>query len=255
MRGTSAPAAGARGNPITLDRRRALSAAGTTLALVVAATFGLALALARVAGADSAVAARALVYSLLGGALVLALAARHLPGTKLGAANVVTLVRGALALLLAALIGSSPSAALAWASVVLALIALALDGVDGALARKHGETSAFGARFDMETDALTILVLCALVWQHGKAGAWVLIAGALRYLFVAAGFALPRLTRALPPSKRRQAVCVAQIASLIVCLLPFVTPPVSTAVALGGLAALLASFAADVARLARGSRA
>ena len=255
MRGTSAPAAGARPNPVTLDRQRALSATGTTLALVVAATVVLALVLARVAGADSTVAARALVYSLLGGALVLALAARHLPGPRFGAANLVTLVRGALALLLAALIGSAPSAALAWASVALTLIALALDGVDGALARKRGETSAFGARFDMETDALTILVLCALVWQQGKAGAWVLIAGALRYLFVAAGFALPWLKRALPPSRRRQAVCVAQIASLIVCLLPLVTPPASTAVALGGLAALLASFAVDVAWLARDARA
>ena len=107
----------------------------------------------------------------------------------------------------------------------------------------------------METDALTILVLCALVWQQGKAGVWVLIAGALRYLFVAAGFALPWLKRALPPSRRRQAVCVAQIASLIVCLLPFVTPPASTAVALVGLAALLASFAVDVAWLARDARA
>src|SRR5213078_4177773 len=98
MRGTSAPAAGARPNPVTLDRQRALSATGTTLALVVAATVVLALVLARVA--------RALVYSLLGGALVLALAARHLPGPRFGAANLVTLVRGALALLLAALIGS-----------------------------------------------------------------------------------------------------------------------------------------------------
>ena len=34
--------------------------------------------------------------------------------------------------------------------------------------------SSFGARFDMETDAAFILILSVLVWQHGKAGAWVL---------------------------------------------------------------------------------
>ena len=37
--------------------------------------------------------------------------------------------------------------------------------------------SAFGARFDMETDALLLLVLAALAWQFDKAGAWVLASG------------------------------------------------------------------------------
>ena len=31
----------------------------------------------------------------------------------------------------------------------------------------------FGARFDMEIDALLILALSILAWRHGKAGAWV----------------------------------------------------------------------------------
>lgn len=255
MRGTSATAAEARPNSVTLDRQRTLLATGAAIALTVAATLGLALVLARIAGGDSSVAARALAYSLLGGALVWLLAAKHLHAPAFGAANRVTLARGALALLLLALLGSAPSAALAWSSVALALAALALDGVDGALARSRAETSAFGARFDMETDAVLILVLCALAWQQGKAGAWLLLAGALRYLFVAAGFALPWLKRSLPPSRRRQAACVAQIASSIVCLLPVVVPPASAAVALVGLVLLLASFAADVAWLARDSRA
>src|SRR5262249_42410023 len=160
----------------------------------------------------------------------------------------------ALALLLLALLGSASTPVLAWSSVVLAVIALAFDGLDGALARRRGEASEFGARFDMETDALLILVLCALAWEQGKAGAWILLAGALRYLFVAAGFALPWLRRALPPSRRRQTACVVQIASLIVCLLPIVVSPVSDAIALVGLVLLLGSFAADVVWLARDSR-
>ena len=36
---------------------------------------------------------------------------------------------------------------------------LILDGVDGRVARARGEVSAFGARFDMETDALLLLCL------------------------------------------------------------------------------------------------
>jgi phosphatidylglycerophosphate synthase len=155
---------------------------------------------------------------------------------------------------LLALLGSPPSVALAWSIVALALIALVLDGVDGRVARRRGETSAFGARFDMETDALLILVLAALAWSLGKAGAWILLAGALRYLFIAAGVVLPWLRAELPPSRRRQTVCVVQIASLILCLVPFVPPPVSAAIGFTGLVALTGSFAADVALLARRAR-
>jgi phosphatidylglycerophosphate synthase len=126
--------------------------------------------------------------------------------------------------------------------------------VDGALARRRNEASAFGARFDMETDALLILVLAALVWQLGKAGVWILLAGLLRYLFVAASFVLPWLGGVLPPSRRRQTVCVVQIVSLIGALVPVVTQPASAALALAGLIILIWSFTVDVAYLARQAR-
>ena len=105
-----------------------------------------------------------------------------------GAANAVTLARAVLVLLLLACLGVAATGALGWMLVALSVVAAALDGFDGALARGRGEASEFGARFDMETDALLILVLAALVWQHGKAGVWILLAGLLRYLFVAASY-------------------------------------------------------------------
>jgi phosphatidylglycerophosphate synthase len=166
----------------------------------------------------------------------------------------VTLVRAAFAVLLLALLGTAPTPALGWMLVGLGTLAVALDGVDGALARGRAESSEFGARFDMETDALLILVLAALVWQQGKAGAWILAAGLLRYLFVAGSFVLPWLAAVLPPSRRRQAVCVVQIVSLLAALAPVVAAPWSAALALGGLAALVWSFAVDVAWLARHAR-
>ena len=165
-----------------------------------------------------------------------------------------TLARAALVVLLVALLGAAPAPALAWVLVGLGAAGVALDGVDGALARSRNEASAFGARFDMETDALLILVLAALVWQHGKAGAWILLAGLLRYLFVAMTGASPRLGAELPPSRRRQAVCVVQIVSLLGALVPVVLPPWSTALALAGLAALVWSFGVDVHWLARHAR-
>jgi hypothetical protein len=96
-----------------------------------------------------------------------------------------------------------------------------------------------------------ILALSLLAWQLGKAGGWVVLAGALRYAFVAASFVAPWLGRALPASRRRQTICVVQVVSLILCLVPVVAPPASAGIALLGLVALIASFATDVVWLAR----
>jgi len=254
MRGSSATAARTGPNSTSLDRQRLLLGVGGTILLAVAATMVAAALLARALGADAQVVWRALVAALVGGAIVLALAAKHLRAASFGAANGVTLARGALVTLLVALLGAAPSAAVGWAVVALALVGLALDGVDGRLARSRGEVSAFGARFDMETDALLILVLALLAWQLGKAGPWIVLAGALRYLFVAASVPLQWLARDLPPSRRRQAVCVVQIVTLIACVAPPIAPPVSAGIALLGLLLLVASFGADVGWLARRAR-
>jgi phosphatidylglycerophosphate synthase len=255
MRGTSATAAGTRPDPGSLDHQRTQVSTSVAIALACTATVAIAFVLARLAAGDLGLVVRAFAYALLGGGLIAWLAAKHLGAPTFGAANAVTLARGVIVLDLLAVLGSAPSVALAWSIVALALLALALDGVDGKVARSRDEASAFGARFDMETDAALIIVLCALAWQQDKAGAWILLAGALRYLFVAAGFARPWLASPLAPSRRRQAACVVQIASLCVCLLPVVVPPASVVVALVGLAVLLGSFAADVGWLARRARA
>jgi hypothetical protein len=76
----------------------------------------------------------------------------------------------------------------------------------------------------------------------------------LRYVFVAASWSQPWLGAALPPSRRRQAVCVVQIVSLLGALAPLVALPWSAALALAGLAALVWSFAVDVHWLARSAR-
>ena len=179
--------------------------------------------------------------------------AAHQPHRRFGTANRVTLARLAAACGLFALLGEPPDG-LAWPVVAVATLAAAADGLDGALARRHGTSSPFGARFDMETDAWFILVLAALAWYWDKAGAWVLLCGLMRYLFVLAGWAQPWLAAPLAPSRRRQAVCVLQVATLIACLAPLTEPPWSAHIAMLGLAALAVSFALDVRRLARGRR-
>ncbi|MDG4597082.1 MAG: CDP-alcohol phosphatidyltransferase family protein [Candidatus Contendobacter sp.] len=177
---------------------------------------------------------------------------QHRPLQRFGAANDVTLLRAGIAALAAGLIGQAePPPGLAWTLAALAGVALLFDGVDGWLARRGGWQSPFGARFDLEVDAFLILVLAALVYQTDKAGGWVLLSGALRYGFIALGYALPWLRQPLPPRRRRQTVCVIQTAALILCLLPPLTPPWTTLLAAGALALLTLSFTVDTIWLAR----
>jgi phosphatidylglycerophosphate synthase len=177
--------------------------------------------------------------------------AQHAPHARFGAGNRVTLGRLALVALLAAGIGEAQAGteAVAWGTVAVATAAALLDAVDGPLARGHGQASAFGARFDMECDALTVLVLSLLVVQFDKAGAWIVAAGLMRYAFVLAAWRWHRLERPLPASLRRKAVCVVQITCLIVCLGPVVAVGWSTLIAAASLAMLAGSFALDVAWL------
>jgi phosphatidylglycerophosphate synthase len=167
------------------------------------------------------------------------------PFARFGPANQVTTVRALLVSLAAGFIGEARLPAIATAAATVGGAATALDGVDGWLARRTGLASAFGARFDMETDALLIQVLSVLAWQHGKAGAWVLASGLMRYVFVACGWIFPWLRRPLFPSTRRKAVCVVQLAGLILALLPWIEPPVSTWIAAVALGALAYSFSVD----------
>src|SRR5579871_6126830 len=88
---------------------------------------------------------------LLGALQMLRALPAHHPFDTLGQANGVTLGRGVLVCLLAGLIGERAPAVAAVATA-LALLVLAMDGVDGRLARRDGTVSDFGARFDMETD-------------------------------------------------------------------------------------------------------
>ena len=179
---------------------------------------------------------------------------QHLPLERFGAANRVTLLRAGIAALVAGLIGrADPNPSLGWLIAALTGLALLLDGVDGWLARRCGLDSPFGARFDLEVDAFLILVMAALVYQLDKAGGWVLLSGALRYGFVALGYALPWLNQPLPPRKRRQTVCVIQAAVLAVCLTPLSVPPWKTALAALALGLLTLSFAVDMIWLARHS--
>jgi phosphatidylglycerophosphate synthase len=193
-------------------------------------------------------------FAILTVAVITVAGAEH-PYPRFGPANVVTTTRAMLAALAAGLIGYPAPASVLWGVIGLTGVVAILDGLDGWLARATRMISAFGARFDMETDAAFILVLSVLVWQHGKAGAWVLLCGLMRYAFVAGGRLLPWLGAPLRATLRGRAVAVGQLVGLSAALAPSLPVPASAAVAAVTLATLSWSFAIDVAFLARASRA
>ena len=183
-------------------------------------------------------------------ALAFGLIRDHHPFLRFGPANHVTMCRAVLVALMVGLIGEpdTPRVA-ATATAGAALIAL-LDGVDGWLARRSGMTSAFGARFDVETDALFVMTMSILVWQHGKAGAWVLLGG-MRYLWVVATWCLAWMARPLRPTRRAKTVSLFHMIGVSVALAPIVPFPYSAIAVAAPLIALSWSFAVDVRRLWR----
>ena len=112
--------------------------------------------------------------------LIASAVGRWTPSGRFGSANVVTSCRLLLLLLLAAVSHRLGSFALA----MCFLLALLLDVLDGYVARRGGHASAFGASFDMEVDAVFVLLVGYLLWLRAGLGLWVLGAGLLRYVYV-----------------------------------------------------------------------
>ncbi|MEE2693906.1 MAG: CDP-alcohol phosphatidyltransferase family protein [Pseudomonadota bacterium] len=183
-------------------------------------------------------------------AIIFVLANRQHP-SRFGLANSITLVRLIITALLASTIGSLHliTETGLWALIAFAVSAALLDGLDGMVARSRRETSSFGEKFDMEVDAAFILILAVLVWELSKVGPWVLAAGLLRYMFVAASWPLPALRAALPPSFRRKLACVLQIAASIFALCPLVSSTLQLTLIAAATIFLFLSFISDILQL------
>ena len=124
-------------------------------------------------------------------------------------ANWVTLTRMVLIAGVAGLVADSFGRPVSiTALVTLSSVALALDAVDGQVARWTGTATTLGARIDGEADAFLILLLSIVVSQDY--GSWVLVIGAARYALLLAGWLIPWLAAPLPPRFWRKVVAAVQ---------------------------------------------
>lgn len=161
-------------------------------------------------------------------------------------ADWVTLMRAALAGGVTALVAESFFAPISVTVLIaITVVALLLDAVDGQVARRTGTSSEFGARFDMEVDAFLILALS--VYVAPILGAWVLMIGAMRYAYIAAGWVLPWLRGRVPPRYWRKVVAAIQGIVLTAAASDVLPRPLVTVAVAGALALLVESFGRDIA--------
>ena len=125
--------------------------------------------------------------------------------------------------------------------MTLAAVALCLDAVDGWLARRTGEVTELGARFDGEVDAFLILALS--VYVAPECGWWVLAIGAARYLFLAGEYILPWMRAPLPPRRWRKLVAATQGVVLTVAAAGVLPRALAQGLLLAALVLLTASMA------------
>lgn len=171
------------------------------------------------------------------------------PHPVLGACNAVTLARAAM---VAFLFGALFEPAVpVWVVFGVAVLAFALDGVDGWLARRAGLVSGFGARFDMETDAALGAVISMWLLVSDTTGPEILVLGFMRYGFVAVSLVWPALQAPLPEAFRRKAICVIQIAALILLIFPLTPQAALLPIGIIGAVLLSWSFLVDILWLAR----
>jgi phosphatidylglycerophosphate synthase len=177
--------------------------------------------------------------------------ARH-RSDRLGAADWVTLARASLSVAVAGLVADSFAHRVPVTLLIsIAALALTLDFVDGWVARRTRTTATLGAQFDGEVDAFLILALSAYVAR--SAGPWVLLIGAARYAFLAAGWVMPWMRAPLPPRYWRKVVAATQGIVLTIAAANVLPPALSQAVLAGALVLLAESFGRDVRWLRRQS--
>jgi phosphatidylglycerophosphate synthase len=97
-----------------------------------------------------------------------------------GYGNLVTLLRYLLIILIISLSGLWNIRFIG----VLFILPVALDGLDGFLARRMNQLSKLGALLDPESDSLFVALAGLLLYSRHIAGAWLLPAVYMRYIFV-----------------------------------------------------------------------
>lgn len=145
---------------------------------------------------------------------------------SIGIPNWITVLRGtAVGILAGFVLVDAGRTELGWIPAVLYGAAVICDYADGFTARLLERRSELGAYLDGEVDALAVLVASVLVARIGVLGAWFVLVGLARYVFVAAEWVRERWVgdnRPLKPSRASRAAAGLQMGFMTAALCPVV---------------------------------
>ncbi|WP_336338423.1 CDP-alcohol phosphatidyltransferase family protein [Haloarcula brevis] len=165
-----------------------------------------------------------------------------------GLANTLTLLRGGLYAVVAGFLVVPATTDLAWVPAACYGVGVALDRLDGAVARTVGQQTALGTRLDMAFDTFGFVVAPVLAVLWGRLPVWYLSISAARYVYLA-GIRWRRLRGRpvfdRPDSDLGKYFAGVQMAFLTVALVPAVPVRLVFALAPAVLAPSLAVFVRD----------
>jgi CDP-diacylglycerol--glycerol-3-phosphate 3-phosphatidyltransferase len=157
------------------------------------------------------------------------------PRPRLGSANLVTIARGTLLAWLAGFaVVPWEGGPLAAAPAALYAGNVALDAVDGSLARRVGHVSELGARLDAEFDGAGVLVGLGVAVAADLVPDVLVLVGLVKYAYVAAEWLARRRGHALSPlpdRASRRPLAVLQMLAVAVVLSTLLVRPAAALVA------------------------
>jgi CDP-diacylglycerol--glycerol-3-phosphate 3-phosphatidyltransferase len=168
---------------------------------------------------------------------------------SLGAANMITFLRGLLVAATAGFILVPPPDN-RWVILPAAFYTLSTlgDFFDGYFARHQDHATHLGEILDMVVDGIGVLTAALLLVSYGKVPTWFLLVGLARYLFLAGIWLRRRLdlpVHPLPPSDVRRALASVQMNFIVILLWPLFSPPATYFAAAAFAVPFLANFLYD----------
>ena len=135
--------------------------------------------------------------------------------------NLITVVRILLApVFVWMLLAAEPDSALRWAAAVVFIIAIATDGIDGAIARKHNLVTDLGKLLDPIADKVLTGAALVCLSLLGELPAWVTVVILVREIGITVfRFAMLR-DRVIPASRGGKLKTIAQSVAISLALLP-----------------------------------
>ncbi len=175
-------------------------------------------------------------------------AAEGPPSDLLGVANYMTIVRAGLYCIVGGFVVVPPSGRLTWVPAVCYGTGVALDLLDGRVARTLGRETPLGRRLDMAIDTFGFVVAPVVAVAWGQLPVWYLSLSAARYVY--RGLKYQRRLRELPlfdrpDSELGRYLAGGQMAFLTAVLTPAVSQTTAAAVAPIALAPSLCVFLRD----------